>query len=207
MRLVWLLPLAGYLLGSIPFGYLIVKLGRGGDIRAAGSGNIGATNVTRVAGAAAGVATLLLDAGKGYVAVWAAGQFTSGDINWMAMAGLAAIVGHLFPVWLGFRGGKGVATAVGVFVPICWQAVAAGLLIWLAVVAVWRYVSLGSIVAAASLPMLIYALYAPGSGNAPPYGVSLATAAASVLIIAKHRANFERLLAGTESRLKFGVKQ
>lgn len=206
MKLVWLLPVAGYLLGSIPFGYLIVKMRQGGDIRAAGSGNIGATNVTRVAGAAAGAVTLLLDAGKGYLAVWAAGRFTSGDITWMAIAGLAAIVGHLFPVWIGFRGGKGVATAVGVFVPICWQAVGVGLLIWLAVVAVWRYVSLGSIVSAAALPILIYALYAHGPGNAPPHGVSLATVAACVLIILKHWANLERLLAGTESRLKFGAK-
>jgi glycerol-3-phosphate acyltransferase PlsY len=206
MKLVWLLPVAGYLLGSIPFGYLIVKMRQGGDIRGAGSGNIGATNVARVAGVAAGAVTLLLDAAKGYLAVWAAGRVTSGDVTWMAFAGLAAIVGHLFPVWIGFRGGKGVATAVGVFVPICWQAVGAGLLIWIAVVAAWRYVSLGSIVAATALPILVYLLYAPGPGNAPPHAVSLATAAASVLIILKHRTNFERLLAGTENRLKIGAK-
>lgn len=202
MSPLWFLPLAGYLLGSIPFGYLIVKLRQGGDVRAAGSGNIGATNVTRVAGAAAGVLTLLLDAGKGYLAVWVAGRFTSGDISWMAIAGLAAVVGHLFPVWIRFRGGKGVATAVGVFVPICWQAVLAALVIWVLTVAVWRYVSLGSIVATAALPILVYALYAPG--HAPPQGVSIATALAAVLIILKHRANFERLLAGTENRLKLG---
>jgi acyl phosphate:glycerol-3-phosphate acyltransferase len=202
MKLLWLLPLAGYLAGSIPFGYLIVKLHRGGDIRTAGSGNIGATNVTRVAGAAAGALTLLLDAGKGYLAVWAAGRFTSGDITWMAITGLAAIVGHLFPVWIGFRGGKGVATAVGVFVPICWQAVLAALVIWVLTVAAWRYISLASMVAAAAMPLLIYALYAPG--HAPPQGVSIAAVLAAVLIILKHRANFARLLAGTENRLKIG---
>lgn len=204
MNTLWLLPVAGYLAGSIPFGYLIVKLGSGGDVRAAGSGNIGATNVTRVAGAAAGAVTLLLDAGKGYLAVWAAGRVTSGNITWMALTGLAAIAGHMFPVWIGFRGGKGVATAVGVFVLICWQAVLAALVIWLLTVATWRYVSLASIVAAAAMPILIYALYAPG--HAPPYGVSVAAVIAVVLIILKHRANFARLLAGTENRVKIGAK-
>ena len=204
MNALWLVPLGGYFAGSIPFGYLIVKLRQGGDIRAAGSGNIGATNVTRVAGAAAGALTLLLDAGKGYLAVWAAARFATGDITWMAVTGLAAIVGHMFPVWIGFRGGKGVATAVGVFVPICWQAVLAALIIWVLTVAVWRYVSLGSIMAAAAMPILIYALYAPG--HAPPQGVSIATSLAAVLIILKHRANFARLLAGTENRLKMGAK-
>lgn len=204
MKLLWLLPVGGYLAGSIPFGFLIVKLRGSGDIRASGSGNIGATNVTRVAGAAAGVVTLLLDAGKGLLAVWMAERITSGDINWIALTGLAAIVGHMFPVWLGFRGGKGVATAVGVFVPICWQAVLAALLIWVLTVAVWRYVSLGSMVGAAAMPILIYALYAPG--HAPPEAVSLAAVLAAVLIILKHRANLRRLLAGTENRVKIGGK-
>ncbi len=201
----WLLPPAAYLLGSIPFGYLIVRLRQGRDVRASGSGNIGATNVARVAGVAAGALTLLFDAGKGYVAVWAAGRLSGENITWMAVAGLAAIVGHLFPVWLGFRGGKGVATGVGVFVPICWQAVAAALVLWLAVVAMWRYVSLGSMVAAAALPLLTYWLYAPG--HAPPAGVSLSSALAAALIILKHRANLARLLAGTENRLKFGKEK
>jgi acyl phosphate:glycerol-3-phosphate acyltransferase len=200
MNLQWLLPLGGYLVGSIPFGYLIVKLRQGGDVRAAGSGNIGATNVTRLAGALAGALTLLLDAGKGYLAVWAAAHLSQGNITWMALAGLAAIVGHMFPVWIGFRGGKGVATAVGVFVPLCWQAVGAALLLWLAVLAFWRYISLASVVAAAALPLLIYRMYAPG--HAPPYGVSISTALAATLIIVKHRANIQRLMAGTENRLK-----
>jgi glycerol-3-phosphate acyltransferase PlsY len=199
---LWLVPFAAYLLGSIPFGYLIVKLRHGADVRSVGSGNIGATNVARVAGFAAGAATLLLDAGKGFLAVWGAKHLASANISWMAVAGLAAVVGHMFPVWIEFRGGKGVATAVGVFLPICWQAIAAAAVIWVIVVSIWRYVSLASMVAAATLPMLVYALYAPG--HAPPFGVSLATAIIAVLIIVKHRANFWRLLGGTENRLKIG---
>jgi glycerol-3-phosphate acyltransferase PlsY len=199
MNAFWLAPLGAYLLGSIPFGFLIVKQRQGGDIRNAGSGNIGATNVSRVAGPLAGMVTLLLDGGKGYLAVWAAGRMTGGNIKWVAAAGLAAIIGHLYPVWIGFRGGKGVATAVGVFVPICWQAVGAAALLWLAVVGTWRYISLGSIVAAAALPLLTYLLYAPG--YAPPHSVSAATALAAALIILKHRSNLERLLQGNENRL------
>jgi glycerol-3-phosphate acyltransferase PlsY len=194
---VWI-PLAAYLLGAIPFGFLIAKLRMGGDIRTAGSGNIGAANVTRVVGQGAGAATLLLDAGKGWLAVWLAARFTGEDIAWMMVAALAAILGHLFPVWLGFRGGRGVATGVGVFLPICWTAVVAALVVWLVVVTFWRYVSLGSIAAAAALPLLTYLLYAPG--HAPPHSVSIGTALAAVLIIWKHRPNIERLIAGTEDR-------
>lgn len=201
---LWALLPAGYLLGSIPFGYLIVRFAKGADVRAAGSGNIGATNVNRVAGAGAGLATLLLDMAKGYCAVWVAERATGGEIGWMALTGLAAVVGHLFPVWLGFKGGKGVATAVGVFVPLCWMGVAAAALVWLVVVSIWRYVSLASVVAAAALPLSTYFLYAPGTSHAPPLTVSFSTAMVAILIIVKHRANIGRLLAGTESRLKIG---
>ena len=201
---LWLLPLAGYLLGSIPFGYLIVRFTRGTDVRAAGSGNIGATNVNRVAGAGAAAATLLLDMAKGYCAVLLAERLSGGQIGWMALSGLAAVAGHLFPVWLRFRGGKGVATAVGAFVPLCWMGVAAAALVWLVVVSIWRYVSLASVVAAAALPLSMYFLYAPGTRHAPPLTVSFSTAMVAILIIIKHRDNIGRLLAGTESRLKFG---
>jgi glycerol-3-phosphate acyltransferase PlsY len=194
---VWI-PLAAHLLGAIPFGFLIAKMRIGGDIRTTGSGNIGAANVTRVVGQGAGAATLLLDAGKGWLAVWLAARFTGEDIAWMMVAALAAILGHLFPVWLDFRGGRGVATGAGVFLPICWTAVVAALVVWLVVVAFWRYVSLGSIAAAAALPLLTYLLYAPG--HAPPHSVSIGTALAAVLIIWKHRPNIERLTAGTEDR-------
>ncbi len=197
-----LIPVA-YLLGSIPFGLLIVKAIGGGDIRAAGSGNIGAANVARNAGAVAGVLTLLLDAGKGYLAVWLASHETGGNARWMIAAALAAVVGHIFPLWLGFKGGKGVATGLGVMLPICWQAVAAAAVIWLLVVAFWRYSSLGSISAAAAMPVLVYLFYAPP--HAPPTFISLGMFLIAVLVIAKHRQNIGRLIAGTEARL--GLKR
>jgi glycerol-3-phosphate acyltransferase PlsY len=188
-----------YLLGSIPFGWLVVKATRGGDIRASGSGNIGAANVARNAGATAGVLTLILDAGKGYLAVWLASRETSGNAGWMIVAAAAAVVGHVFPLWLGFKGGKGVATGLGVMLPICWQAVAAAAALWLLVVVFWRYSSLGSISAAAAMPVLVYLFYAPG--HAPPTYLSVGTVLIAALIIAKHRENIGRLMRGTESRL------
>jgi glycerol-3-phosphate acyltransferase PlsY len=195
----YLLTAAAYLLGSIPFGLLIVKARGGPDIRSLGSGNIGASNVTRNAGAFAGVLTLLLDAGKGYLAVWLTARFTGANVHWMMAAAVAAVIGHVFPVWLRFKGGKGVATSLGVFLPLCWQAVAAAAVVWLLVVAFWRYASLGSIAAAAAMPVLIYLFYAPGL--APPTDVSLSTIFIALLVLAKHRANMERLIAGKESRL------
>jgi acyl phosphate:glycerol-3-phosphate acyltransferase len=197
----WLIPLIAYALGSIPFGFLIVKA-RGSDIRQTGSGNIGAANVARNAGAIAGVLTLLLDAAKGYAAVWVAARWTHGDIRWMMVAALAAVIGHMFPVWLGFKGGKGVATSLGVFLPICPEAVAAAAVLWIITVAFWRYSSLGSIVAAVAMPVLVYVLYAPG--HAPSPYVTVGTILISILILVKHLPNIERLAAGTENRLKFG---
>ncbi|HXT73497.1 MAG TPA: glycerol-3-phosphate 1-O-acyltransferase PlsY [Candidatus Angelobacter sp.] len=200
MNTLWLIPIASYLLGSIPFGYLIVKMGSGSDVRGAGSGNIGATNVTRVAGKGAGLATLLLDVGKGYLAVWLAMRWSHGNIRWMMAAGVAVVLGHTFSCWLRFRGGKGVATGLGVFLAIAWQAVLATLLVWLVVVAFWRYVSLGSVVSAAALPILVYLFYAPG--HAPPLAVSFGSVAVAIIVIFKHRGNIARLIAGTESRLR-----
>ena len=191
----------GYLCGSIPFGLLVVKAFGGADIRSVGSGNIGAANVTRNAGPIAGALTLLLDAGKGYLAVWIAGHWTGWNIRWMMLGAIFAVIGHVFPVWLQFCGGKGVATGLGVFILICWQAVVAAVVLWLIVVAFWRYSSLGSIAAAAAMPVLIYLLYAPG--HAPSEFVSLGTILIAVLILAKHRSNIERLIAGEEPRLKF----
>ena len=196
----WLIAVIAYALGSIPFGYLIVKAG-GTDIRESGSGNIGAANVARNAGAVAGVLTLLLDAAKGYAAVWIAARWTHGDIRWMMAAAVLAVLGHMFPVWLGFKGGKGVATGLGVFLPICPEAVGAAVILWILIVVFWRYSSLGSIVAAVALPVLVYLLYAPS--HAPPLSVTLGTILVSLLVLAKHRSNLERLVAGTESRLKF----
>jgi len=118
----------------------------------------------------------------------------------MMAAAVAAVIGHMFPVWLRFRGGKGVATGLGVFLPICAPAVSAAVILWLAVVAFWRYSSLGSIIAAASLPVLVYGLYAPR--HAPPASVSVGTIMISVLVLVKHWANIERLVAGSETRLR-----
>lgn len=199
MNTLWLIPIVAYLLGSIPFGYLIVKMGSGSDVRGAGSGNIGATNVTRVAGKGAGLATLLLDVGKGYLAAWLAMRWSHGNIRWMMAAAVAVALGHTFSCWLRFRGGKGVATGLGVFLVVAWQAVLATLLVWLVVVAFWRYVSLGSVVAAAALPILVYLFYAPG--HAPPLAVSFGSVAVAIIVIFKHRENVARLIAGTESRL------
>ena len=198
---LWWLPVAAYLLGSIPFGYLIVKLIGAGDIRFRGSGNIGATNVAREAGVLPGLATLLLDGGKGYFSVWLAARITDGNPRWMILAALLTLVGHTFPVWLRFHGGRGVATGTGVFLPICWQAVVGALIVWILVLVFWRYVSLASISAAASLPFLVYLLYAPG--HAPPQAISAGASFAMFLIVARHRSNMIRLLRGTEPQFTF----
>jgi acyl phosphate:glycerol-3-phosphate acyltransferase len=197
----WWIPLAAYAIGSIPFGYLILRQSGQGDIRSVGSGNVGATNVARAAGIGAGAFTFLLDAAKGAFAVWLAAQITGGALTWMIAAALGAMLGHIFPVWLAGRGGRGVSTAVGAYLLICWPAVIATIVIWLAVMAVSRYVSLASIMAAAALPFLMYLLYAPG--HAPSYIVSGGTTFASLMIILKHRANIARLMNGTENRFTF----
>ena len=194
-----LILVASYLLGSIPFGLLIVKARGGLDIRSTGSGNIGAANVARNAGMLLGLLTLLLDAGKGYLGVWIAARYTGGNMRWVMAAAVAAVIGHMFPIWLRFRGGKGVATALGVFLLICPTAVAAAAGFWLLVVLFWRYSSLGSMVAAAALPALVYLFYAPR--HAPPNYVLLSTILISVLVLAKHYPNMARLVAGKEKRL------
>jgi glycerol-3-phosphate acyltransferase PlsY len=145
--------------------------------------------------------TLLLDAAKGYFAVWLVAHYSNENVQWMTIAALAAIAGHIFPAWLGFRGGKGVATAAGAFLQICPTAVVVAGLVFLLVFIFWRYVSLASISAAASLPLLMYLLYAPGL--APPHIVSIGVAFAAVVIIFRHRKNIERLINGTETRLTF----
>jgi glycerol-3-phosphate acyltransferase PlsY len=201
-EVLWLLPIMAYVLGSIPFGYLIVLISGRGDIRLRGSGNIGATNVARVSGILSGVLTLLLDGAKGYLAVWLAGRSTDGNIHWMTLAAVLALAGHVWPVWLRFKGGRGVATGAGVFLPICWQAVASAMVVWILVVVFWRYVSLGSISAAASLPLLMYLLYAPR--HAPPVTLSAGVSLAMVIVILRHRANIVRLLEGTEPQVYIG---
>src|SRR5579883_756886 len=180
----------GYLLGSIPFGLLLAKIFGGSDIRKTGSGNIGATNVARVVGPAAGILTLLLDTAKGAIAVWLARRFAQQLAAPMMLAGAGALLGHCFPVWLKFKGGKGVATALG------------GVVLFLLVVLLWRYVSLGSVSAAAAMPLLVYFLWAPG--HAPPLVVTFGTLFAAGLVIWKHDANLQRLADGTEPKFSFG---
>ena len=196
----WWTILVAYLLGSIPFGLLIVKARGGGDNREKGSGNIGAANVARNAGKLAGVFTLLLDALKGYAAVWLAAYCSRGSARWMIAAAVAAVLGHVFPVWLKFRGGKGVATGLGVFLPIAPMAVGGAAVLWVLIVVFWRYSSLGSIVSAAVLPVLVYFLYAPG--HEPPLAVTLGTVFIALVVLAKHRWNMERLMRGEEPPLK-----
>src|ERR1700683_5408766 len=149
------LPVA-YLLGAIPFGYLLVKWTTGADIRAAGSGNIGATNVLRTSGRAAGVVTLLLDIAKGYLAVWIAGRLTGGDPIWMSAAALAVMAGHAFPVFLRFQGGKAVASFIGAFLFLTPLAMVCALLVFTGVGAVTRYISAASILAAATFPFGVW---------------------------------------------------
>ncbi len=191
----------GYVLGAIPFGYLVVKRRLGQDVRASGSGSIGATNVTRTAGPVLGVLTMLLDLGKGVAAVEIASRLAGGDVRWMAAAGFAAIVGHSFPVFLGFRGGKSVATGVGVFACLTPLPLLAALGVWVVVVAIWRFVSLGSILAGAAYPLLAMAF------EQPPFAVSAAAVAGASLIILRHYANIRRLIDGTEPRLLLKKKK
>jgi acyl phosphate:glycerol-3-phosphate acyltransferase len=197
------LAVTAYLLGSIPFGLIIVRIVRGEDVRLTGSGNIGATNVARSGGAKLGIATLVLDGLKGYLAVRIASivshQSPGVDLGLaMSLAALCAILGHVFPVWLKFRGGKGVATAVGAFIGLAPRAVLVVLAIFLVIVLISRYVSLGSIVASATFPLLAFFFYRSESSPAG-FAVMLC---ASLLIILKHKANIRRLLDGTENRLQ-----
>lgn len=199
-----LITAVAYLLGSIPFGLILVRLVRGEDVRLSGSGNIGATNVARAGGAKLGIATLVLDALKGYAGVaFAIGvshrESTIDSGLAAALAALFAILGHVFPIWLKFRGGKGVATAVGAFLGLAPRAVLIVLAIFLIIVAISRYVSLGSIAASAIFPVFAYFLYRSTSTIAD----LLIMFGASLLIILKHKTNIRRLLNGTENRLQF----
>jgi len=196
--------LLSYLLGSIPFGYLIVSARTGGDIRETGSGGTGATNVSRRAGKMAGVLTLLLDALKGAAAVVFAKLLLSGVENaawWIGAAGIIAMLGHIFPVWLRFRGGKGVATGVGVFLMLAPIAVLLAGILFVAVVWFTRYVSLGSMVAALTIPLLVWVESLIRS-QPDSWPVIVSTFAGSLLIVYAHRANLARLISGTENKFQ-----
>jgi glycerol-3-phosphate acyltransferase PlsY len=190
-----LATLIAYLLGSIPFGYLIVRWQKGIDVRETGSRSIGATNVMRNLGISGFIATFVLDCGKGATAVMVASRLTGNDARWVAAAAVAAVAGHVFPVWLGFRGGKGVATGVGVFAVLAPVPMVLVLVLFALLVATWRFISLGSIIATASFPIWVYLL------NHPPMPIVIAAACAAALIIGSHRVNIRRLLNGTENRL------
>jgi acyl phosphate:glycerol-3-phosphate acyltransferase len=193
-----LLLIAAYLIGGIPFGYLLVKLKTGRDVRALGSGNIGATNVLRTTGRAFGLLTLALDIAKGWFAVWLAGRFTALDIGWMSAAGVAVVLGHAFPVFLKFKGGKAVASFVGVALALAPAALAAVVILFVAVVAWSRYVSLGALVGAALFPLAVWLLYHP------EWPLMAATIFCGAFIVWRHKSNIERLRAGTENVLKLG---
>lgn len=195
-----LVVIIAYLIGSIPFGYLIVRTRGGGDIRQTGSGGTGATNVSRRAGKAAGVLTLLLDAAKGAAAVLIAQNVSGSD--WVkAAAAIAVIVGHIFPVWLGFRGGKGVATGVGVFLILAPVALLCAGVIFVSIVFFTRYVSLGSIMAAALIPLLVWLQNVFIEPIADPRPLLTAAVVGALLIIFAHRGNIQRLARGTESQI------
>lgn len=199
-----LVVIIAYLIGSIPFGYLIVRRKIGDDIRQSGSGGTGATNVSRKAGKAAGVFTLVLDALKGSVAVLIAKVVLGPSLDvgwWVAAAAIATIVGHIFPVWLGFKGGKGVATGVGVFLILAPVALLCAGVLFVAIVSLTRYVSLGSIVAAATIPLFVWlqSVFVEPVADLRP--LLAAAIAGALLIVFAHRGNIERLASGVESRI------
>ena len=195
-----LVLLFAYLLGAIPFGYVLVKWKTGADVRSAGSGNIGATNVLRTTGRAAGIATLLLDIAKGYLAVWLAGRLTAHDWLWMSAAALAVMAGHAYPVFLKFKGGKAVASWVGAFLCLTPIALVAVLVVFVVVVAWTRYISLGSIIMAATLPLGVWLIVHP------PLAPIMAAVIAGAFIIYKHSSNIQRLRSGREHVFGFGAK-
>jgi glycerol-3-phosphate acyltransferase PlsY len=182
-----------YVIGGIPFGFLLVKLKTGKDVRSEGSGNIGATNVLRTTGRGIAVLTLMLDIAKGFAAVWIAALMTGEDSNWMSLAALAVMAGHAYPVFLKFQGGKAVASFIGAFLYLTPIPLAAVLLVFVIAVAVTRHVSAGSILAAAMFPLGVWLILHP------PPSVFLAALIAGGFIVYRHRSNLERLRAGTES--------
>ena len=188
-----LLLIAAYLIGGIPFGYIFVRLLTGKDVRSMGSGNIGATNVMRTTNRAAGILTLLLDGAKGYFAVWLMGRFTAQNIAWMSLAAVAVMLGHVFPIFLKFKGGKAVASFVGAYLCLAPAPVAACLLIFVAVVAYSKYISLGSILAAALFPVGVWMIMRPA------WPLVAAATFCAALVIWRHSSNIQRIRQGSEN--------
>ncbi len=193
----FLILLEGYFLGSIPFGFIIVKLTQGSDVRKSGSGNIGATNVYRKS-KWAGILTLLCDGGKGYLAVLLA-AWLGGNKEWQSIAAVAAILGHVFTVFLSFKGGKGVATGCGAYLAVAPTAVGTTLVVFVLIVASTRYISLASIMATAAFPLWAFLFHEPRA-------VIIWALIGSALIVAKHHQNIRRLFSGTESKSAFGSR-
>ncbi|BAT60753.1 putative glycerol-3-phosphate acyltransferase [Variibacter gotjawalensis] len=188
---ILLVLLGGYFCGSIPFGLILAKLGGAGDVRSIGSGNIGATNVLRTGRKGLAAATLLCDILKGTAAVLIFGYFFGRDGG--IFAGLGAFLGHLFPVWLNFKGGKGVATYIGVLLGLSWMALIAYAVVWFAVAAATRFSSLAALIACAVTPLVLWWLGLPRE--------AVMFAVMTVLVFIMHRANIQRLLSGTESKI------
>jgi glycerol-3-phosphate acyltransferase PlsY len=182
-----------YLIGSVPFAFILARRWGGADLRLLGSGNLGAANVLRTAGLRAGVVVALLDVAKGVASVLLAQRLANGGAA-PAAAGLAAVVGHVYPIWLGFRGGKGVATACGAFAMLTPAALVPALGIFVATVWATRYVSVGSVLASAALPPIAYALDSPAAAVVAAIG-------AGALIVFRHRSNLRRVRLGTERRI------
>lgn len=181
-----------YILGAVPFGYLIVKFATGRDVRDAGSGNIGATNVLRTTGRWPAVLTLILDIMKGLAAVWITDIFTQGSPLWTSLAALAVMAGHAYPVFLKFKGGKAVATFIGAFLYLTPAPLLAALVLFVAVVAGTKHISAGSVVAAGTFPLGVWLILHP------PIEVLLASIIAGAFIVIRHKANLQRIHEGTE---------
>ncbi len=196
---------ASYLLGALPFGYVIVRALVGADVRSAGSGSTGATNVTRRAGLKAGAATYVLDLVKGVAAVLLM-RTISDDPIWLGAAAVAAIIGHMFPVFLKFKGGKGVATGVGAYLVVAPLAVLCALVVWIALFWRTRTVSLASVVATGSVPVFTLLWYWLVLDRPDVAKLVAATCVGCALIILKHHENIRRLLSGTESRFDRGAE-
>lgn len=189
---------AAYLIGGIPFGLIIVRLMTGADVREAGSGNIGATNVMRTTGPLAGVLTLILDAAKAWLAVWLADRLSGSSTLWMSAAALAALAGHAWSIWLGFKGGKAVASFVGAYLYLTPLPLLAVVLLFIFVVAWTRYLSLGSIIAGGLFPVACWIILHPA------WPVLVSALGAAVIIVYRHRANIVRIRAAEERVFSFG---
>ena len=190
--------LIAYLIGGIPFGLLVVRLMTGKDVRASGSGNIGATNVLRTTGLKAGIVTLILDMAKAFFAVWLADWLSGGSTLWMSFAALAVLAGHAFPIWLKFQGGKAVATFAGAFLYLTPVPLLAVAIIFVLLVAWTRYLSLGSVIAAGLFPVGCWMILHPD------WPVLVASVGSAALVIWRHKSNLERIRAGTENVFRFG---